>query len=172
MLGLGITLWLSFVIFGILFAFTFPIWIGFGIIALIYGFATGLMKKADLSTSQSPPEVSTEEKKAHLKRNVIFVAGSLGVLMCLYYIAVYGFRFPPCVYTDEVGTTPPELVGAIVILEKDEYLGRGISKEDYSPILKGIHNEIIDNESIDNITVGRRYFEGLGLAVENLPKGK
>jgi hypothetical protein len=169
-LKLGITFYLSYFLLGIVFAFTFPVWIIFGILCLIYGIVRGLFKK-EQQVSQTAP-VSTGQPKPTLKRNLIITGGVVIVLYILFHIAFYGFQLGSCEYTDEVVATPPELIGATIVVEKDQYLGRGYDSNNCASPLKEITNQVISSESINNVTIGRRYFEDRGLTVDFLKKGK
>lgn len=171
-IAVGVAVAVSLFPFGVLFAFTFPIWIVFGVLCLVYGYITGLMKGASTVSVQNLNLAQTDKPKSSLRRKILFLAGSALVLAALFYFAIYGLRFPPCVYTNEITTTPPELVGTTVVLEKDQYIGRGLEKGQCGPLLRGIDNHIIDSEPINNLTIGRKYFESRGLTVGILSKGK
>lgn len=171
-IAIGLSVYISLIPLGILFAFTFPVWIIFGLLCLVYAYATGLMKKTETTQIQSEITPAVNQPRRSIQRKIIFTVGFLFVLIGLFYFAFYGFRFPPCEYTDEIVTTPPELIGATILLEKDQYVGRGREKRVCDPLLKEIENQIIDSESINNLTIGKRYFEGRGLTVEILRRGK
>ncbi len=100
------------------------------------------------------------------------VMGTFFILALFFYFITYGFTFPPCPYTETVAETPPELVGATVQLDKDQWVGMGMRKGACGKFIKSIENHIINNESINNITVGKKYFEGRGLTVEVLARGE
>jgi len=51
--SIGISVFLSILIFGILFAFLFPVWIAIGIIFISYGFAIGIFKKPTESSTSN-----------------------------------------------------------------------------------------------------------------------
>ena len=62
--------------------------------------------------------------------------------------------------------------GAPLIFGKDEYVAIGKSSDYCSSILKNIGYQIVDTEIINNITIGKEYFESHGQTVSNLDKGK
>lgn len=169
---------MSFYALAIMFVFTFPIWVIFGPICLVYAFLTGLFKKqvqaSDLKNNISIPPVSGDRQNRIPKKikPLIGLAVLFVVFYGIYYGAYYGFRFPPCVYTDEEASIPEDLQNADILLEENVYLARGNDPDNCSPMLKSIKNEIVDTETIGNITVGEKYFTERGLTVEPLTSGK
>jgi len=169
-LKLGLTVYLSYFFLGILFAFTFPIWIVFGILCIVYGSVRGLFKKGNQIQQDVPAVI--QQPKSTWRRNLILVIGVVVTLYVLFHVAFYGFQLDSCEYSNEIVTTPPELIGTTIVLEKDEYIGRGHDANNCAAPLSGITNEIIGDESINNVTIGQKYFESLGLTVETLKKGR
>ncbi len=169
---------LSFYVLAIVFVFTFPIWMVFGPICLAYAFLTGLFKKQsqipqlenNISISQIPE--SHKKRIFKLPKPFIGVALLFVFLYGTYHVAFYGFKLDRCVYTDEELAIPEELKNATILLEKNMYIAKGHDPDDCSPLLKDIKNQIVHTETIDNITVGARYFTERGLAVESFMKGK
>jgi len=84
----------------------------------------------------------------------------------------YGSVTRTCVYTEEILPVPQQLVELDVVVVKRAYFAVGYN-EDFSCMNKlgNIDREIVSAGSINNITVGRRYFEEKGLKVESLHKG-
>jgi len=84
----------------------------------------------------------------------------------------YGSVTRTCVYTEEILPVPQQLAELDVVVVKRSYLAVGYN-EDFSCLNKlgNIDREIVSADSINNITVGRRYFEEKGLKVESLHKG-
>lgn len=84
----------------------------------------------------------------------------------------YGSITRDCVYTEDVLPAPDQLVAWDVVAVKRAYLAVGYN-QDFSCMDKmgSIDRQIVNAGSINNITVGRRYFEEKGLKVEPLDKG-
>lgn len=80
-----------------------------------------------------------------------------------------------CTYTEKPVMIPASLADKKLVLEKDEFLvvGPGVKHGGGCvPSLGTIENEIETHESIDNPTIGTRYFTNKGLTVNPLAKGK
>lgn len=84
----------------------------------------------------------------------------------------YGSLTRSCIYTENKILVPAQLAKSEIVVAKDAYLAVGVDKEDACLKYFGsIDREIVSPESINNLTVGRRYFTNRGLAVESLKKG-
>jgi hypothetical protein len=99
----------------------------------------------------------------------VFLAAVMG------YVGWYGFNFsfPPCIYTEEDLPVPEELRGVSLAVERDAYVVHG-SETDLacSPTLGKVPYEIINKETVENVTIGKQYFERQGRSVGRLEKGK
>src|SRR3989338_5475972 len=83
----------------------------------------------------------------------------------------YGSLTRNCIYTENKLPIPEQLTKGEIVVAKDAYLAVGNDKE-YACLKNfgSIDREIVGAESINNLTVGRRYFTNRGLAVESLKK--
>ncbi len=100
----------------------------------------------------------------------------LTVASALYFVGHYigyGSLTRNCVYTEQVLTVPEHLSEGEIVVVKDAYLATGHDKE-YSCLkeFRNIDKEIVGPESINNITIGRKYFTSKGLEVTSLKKGE
>src|SRR3989344_4484047 len=84
----------------------------------------------------------------------------------------YGSLTRNCIYTENKLPVPEQLIKGKIVIAKDAYLAVGIDKE-YSCLKNfgSIDRKIVGPESINNLTVGRRYFTNKGLAIETLKIG-
>jgi len=83
----------------------------------------------------------------------------------------YGSLTRNCIYTENKLPIPEQLTKGEIVVAKDAYLAVGKDKE-YACLKNfgSIDREIVGAESINNLTIGRRYFTDRGLAVESLKK--
>jgi len=108
-----------------------------------------------------------------MKPKIIIIL--LLVVGALYFSGRYiyfGSFTRNCIYTENRLPVPEQLSKGEIVVAKDAYIAVGIDKE-YA-CLKNfgiVDKEIVGPESINNLTVGRRYFTDRGLAVESLKKG-
>jgi len=99
-----------------------------------------------------------------------FLVAFLGIT---FWIASFGFNNPyPCEYTQTEVDLPPIIKNTQLVLEKDMYLGTGKQPSECFWIMTLPHKELIDRESIDNLTIGKEYFEERGQKISPFPKGK
>ncbi len=84
----------------------------------------------------------------------------------------YGSTTRYCIYTETTLPIPGPLTNGEITVAKDAYLAVGYEKE-FACLQNfgSIDREIVGPESINNLTIGRKYFTGRGLAVESLKKG-
>lgn len=84
----------------------------------------------------------------------------------------YGSITRNCVYTEEILTVPQQLIPLDIVVVKQAYFAVG-HNQDFSCLdkLGSIDRQIVSADSINNITVGRRYFEEKGLKIESLNQG-
>lgn len=90
---------------------------------------------------------------------------------CGHYV-LYGSFTRNCIYTEESLPVPEQISKGTLVVTKEVYVGTGQDPE--NSCLKNlgtIGREIINSESIDNVTVGKRYYTDKGLAVEPLSLG-
>jgi len=99
----------------------------------------------------------------------------LFILFILLYLSVhfiwYGSIIRNCIYTEDILQVPQQLIDGKIVVAKDAYVGVGHDK-DYSCLqnFDNIDREIINPKSIDDISVGRKYFINKGLKIESLKK--
>lgn len=168
--SIGVSAFLSILIFGVFFAFLFPVWIAIGIIFFSYGYAIGIFKKStDASTSNALnftlPIISR-------RRKIVSGLCLFGALLGVLWVSAFGFSLRPCEYTFEEAAIPSILIDTKIILEKDVYLAKGIPPDTCKWSGPIIENDIIDNETIDNKTIGKKYYERHGRSVSKLKKEK
>jgi len=100
----------------------------------------------------------------------------LVVIVVLYIggrYVYYGSLTRNCIYTENSLPVPEQLIRGEIVVARDAYLAIGHDRG--HACLKSfgsIGREIVEPETINNITVGRKYFTSRGLAVESLKKGK
>ncbi len=84
----------------------------------------------------------------------------------------YGSLTTSCIYTEESLPVIDKLSNGEFVIAKDAYLAIG-KNDDYSclQIFDNIDREIVGPETINNITIGRKYFTNRGLSVKSLKKG-
>jgi hypothetical protein len=84
----------------------------------------------------------------------------------------YGSLTASCIYTENNIPIPKKLSKGDFVIAKDAYLAIGINAE-YSCLQNfgNIDREIVGSETINNITIGRKYFTNRGIFVKSLKKG-
>ena len=84
----------------------------------------------------------------------------------------YGSITRSCIYTEITFPIPDQLAKGEIVVAKDAYLAVGREKE-YAclQVFGSIDREIVGPESINNPTIGRKYFTDRGLTVESLKTG-
>ena len=170
---IGISAFLSYFIFGIVFAFSFPFWVVLGIVATLYGYSIGLFRKVVRGEESSDidrqdimlPKIS---KKQKILSGFALIVALIGVA----WVVGYGFNSRPCVYTYKNSVVPPLLLGKKIILKKTAYLVRGTPPDscEWSDIQ--VFNEIVHSDAINNVSVGKHYYESQGRRVFDLKTGK
>jgi hypothetical protein len=109
--------------------------------------------------------------------NILFIHRNIAKVISFCFLALV-LSGCGCPYTEKDVAIPDMLKGAMLLTEQDAYLAIGNDPECCtSPtkavrVLRDINNEIVDNATIMNTTIGRAYFERQGRKVEPLPKGK
>jgi len=84
----------------------------------------------------------------------------------------YGSLVRNCIYTENRLPVPEQLTKGEIVVAKDAYLAIGINRE-YACLKNfgSIDRAIVGAATINNLTIGRRYFTDRGLTVESLKKG-
>lgn len=102
---------------------------------------------------------------------IILFAFIIILFLGLRYI-YYGSLTASCIYTEESLPVIKELSKGEFVIAKDAYLAIG-QDDDYSCLqyFGNIDREIVGPGTINNITIGRKYFTNRGLSVKSLKKG-
>ncbi len=89
-----------------------------------------------------------------------------------HYIG-YGSLTNNCVYTEKQLPVPEQLSRGEIVIQKDAYVAIGHDAE-YSCLkdFGKIDKEIVDPASVNNPSVGRRYYTSRGLSLESLKRGE
>lgn len=103
------------------------------------------------------------------QKAILVILGFAVLLAAFYYFVFYGFHFPPCVYREKNLVVPQALERALISMQKDQYVVVGKDPESCSPDLGDIRKEIVSESTINNISIGRQYFEDRDRVVEVLP---
>ena len=84
----------------------------------------------------------------------------------------YGSLTRSCIYTEESLPVIKKLSNGEFVIAKDAYLAIG-KNADYNCLQNfgNIDREIVGPETINNITIGRKYFTNRGISVKSLKKG-
>ena len=84
----------------------------------------------------------------------------------------YGSLTKKCIYSEESLPIIKKLSKGEFLIAKDAYLAIG-KDADYSCLQNfgNIDREIVGPETVNNITIGRKYFTNRGLTVKSLKKG-
>ena len=84
----------------------------------------------------------------------------------------YGSLTRNCIYTEEKLPVPEQLTKGTVVVAKDAYLAVGHDKN-YAGLkyFGNLDRQIVGPATINNLTIGKRYFTNKGLTVESLKKG-
>jgi hypothetical protein len=110
------------------------------------------------------------------RKKAIIISGGIIVVFAVLYAAVhflnYGSFTRSCEYTETALAVPEPLSAAVLTTARTAYVGVG-RDADFGCLkqLGSIRNEIIGPEAINNVTVGKKYFERIGLTVLPLPNG-
>ena len=100
---------------------------------------------------------------------VIFIILCLASCQYIYY----GSLFRQCIYTEKQITIPQQFVDAKLVLLKKAYIAEG---DDLTykclPELGKIQYQLVAPSTIENITIGKRYFEKNGQNVKALKVGE
>lgn len=107
-----------------------------------------------------------------MKTTLISLAVVATLFLIGYYIfhyILYGSFVRDCIYTEEKLPIPEQLIQGQLVTTKEAYLAIGTDPE-YSCLmdLTKIDREIVAPSTINNITIGRRYFTDQGLAIESI----
>lgn len=96
----------------------------------------------------------------------------ISILFFGYHYIYFGSFTRSCIYTESALPVPGQLAKGEIIVAKDAYQAVGLDKE-YSCLknIGNINKQIIDRGTINNPTVGSRYFTKNGQTVEPLKKG-
>lgn len=102
---------------------------------------------------------------------IIILLAAVGFLYLGGHYVFYGSLTRNCIYTENKLPIPEQLSKGKVVVARDAYIAFGHDKE-YGCLKNfgNIDREIIDPETINNITIGRKYFTDRGLTVESLKK--
>lgn len=109
-----------------------------------------------------------------MKKTIIISIVFLGIfIFALGRFVYYGSLTRSCIYTEKSFPVPVGLEGKKLIVAKDAYAAIGQEDIDASCLTEfnKIDKQIINQESINNITIGRNYFTNRGLKIEKLKKG-
>lgn len=84
----------------------------------------------------------------------------------------YGSLTRNCIYTEKKLPVPEQLTKGMIVVAKDAYLAVGHdSKYACLKYFGSLDRKIVGPASINNLTIGKRYFTNKGLTVESLKKG-
>lgn len=107
-----------------------------------------------------------------MKSKIIIILLAVGILYLGGRYIYYGSLTRNCIYTENKLAVPKQLTNGKIVVAKDAYIAVGIDREYVCLKNFGISSrEIVGPETINNITIGRKYFTKKGLAVETLKKG-
>lgn len=103
---------------------------------------------------------------------IIILLIVIGVLYLGGRYIYYGSLVGNCIYTEKRIPVPEQLTKGELVVAKDAYLAIGVNKG-YACLKNfgSIDREIVGADTINNPTVGRRYFTNRGMTVESLKKG-
>ena len=162
--------------------FTLPIWMGTGLVLIIYGWFTGIFKKEmeQIPTTDSypiSPNQQTENTQTVInpKKNIIAISLLfLGIFLIVYFTYFGGIY--PCVYTYKKVAEQKFPIGTKVVLSENAYLLKGGNE------FKNQHCRWSDGPSFDNNITDKKFFEGCvncleifissGTLISDLPMGK
>lgn len=170
---IGVSSFLSYFLFGIIFAYSFPVWIALGVVFFLYGCMIGLFKKTNEESNEkhhndSKPKKSSASLKAKVL-STLFLVGSIGGII---WVLNYGFNNRPCEYTFDHFNISSTLIDRKVILIKNAYVAKGLAPDFCKFSEYQISNQIVHSKTINNYSVGKGYYEKQGRAIEKLEKGK
>ncbi len=105
-------------------------------------------------------------------KTIIILLIVIGTLYLGGRYVYHGSLVRNCIYTENRLPVPEQLTKGEILVAKDAYLAVGHDKE-YTCLKNfgSIDREIVGADSINNLTIGRRYFTDRGLTVESLKKG-
>lgn len=172
---IGLSAFLSYYIFGIIIAYTFPIWIAIGIVSFLYGYAIGLFRKPlpdNVSKEPENKELNLKIPDISTKRKVLSTLGLIGAVIIIIWLTNYGFNTYPCEYTYRNDKIPSILVDKKIILKKSAYLVQGTPPDFCKWSEFQIVNQIVHPETINNRTIGKKHYEKQKRTVSKLEEGK
>lgn len=110
-------------------------------------------------------------KKFKVKHKIFALLFISIALFALWRFLVYGSVLNGCVYTEDVLPVPGLLASGQIVVANKAYVASGTAADSCMEQMGQITREIVGPETINNISIGRRYFTDRGLNVEVLKKG-
>lgn len=170
---IGVSSFSSYLLFGIVFAYSFPFWIALGVVFFLYGCMIGLFQKSIDEPGEkhqigSKPKKTTVSLKSKASSTFFLVVSISGLI----WVVFYGFNDRPCEYTFDRSNRSSALIDRKVILIKNAYVAKGLAPDFCKFSEFQVSNQIIHSKIIDNFSVGKDYYEKQGRAIEELEKGK